>query len=586
MQPQVLIHDPDVGGWRRLERPREIIAVERLTEVPGALARVEEAVERRGWQAVGWIAYEAAPAFDPALTVCPARPGWPLVWFALGEELAAAPVPASAGFPPAVWTPSVSEAEYGQAFAEIRRRIARGETYQVNYTYRLRTPAAADSAAAWFGALAGAARAPYAVFSETDDFAVCSVTPELFFRRQGAEVLARPMKGTAPRLAEPAADARLGAALRVCPKNRAENAMIVDMLRNDLGRVARIGGVAPGECFRLEGYPSVWQLTSDVTARTDATTAEVLAALFPCASVTGAPKARTMRIIAELERGPRGIYCGAVGWWGPGRRARFGVGIRTLVLDKRRGEAEYGVGGGVVWDSRCGQEYRETLAKARVLRTVREDFQLLETLLWTPTEGFRFLELHLRRLQSACRRFNFRYREGRVRGWLKQLAASLPAEPQRCRLLVARDGAISGQAAALGAGNCRPPAAKLAAWTLPVGVDAELLRHKTTARQVYEQARQECPAVDDVLLFDPSGDLTETTIANIVLRLDGEWLTPEAGQLLPGTARAWVLGLGIVREARLSLADCRRASSIYLLNSVRGWRRGLPISGPAGGREA
>lgn len=388
--------------WLVLRRPAGVVEARAAGDVAAALGEVRAQVAR-GRVAAGFLAYEAAPAFDPALRVRPAGPG-PLLWFGLYDAAAVErrrglPRLSAGPFACGPWEPEVTAPAYAAAVARVRELIADGWTYQVNLSQRLRSPWRGDP---WtlFARLCRRQRARHAAFAHTGGYVVCSASPELFFALDGTRVVSRPMKGTAPRDARAAAkQRRLGAGgsaadaraaddiaaadraaadraaadraaaetLRRSEKDRAENVMIVDMVRNDLGRVARFGSVRAERLFEVEGYPTVWQMVSTVTAETTADPGEILAALFPCASITGAPKVSAMRAIADLETSPRGVYTGCAGYWAPGRRAAFNVAIRTVEIDLAAGRAAYGTGGGVVWDSTPAGEAAETAWKAAVL---------------------------------------------------------------------------------------------------------------------------------------------------------------------------------------------------------------------------
>ena len=432
-RPVAVLQDGAADRWLVFAEPVARCVAYRLDEVRPALAEAARRVEADGLWAVGFVAYEAAPAFDPALAVRPPREGAeaaaapPLLWLALCPPPArlAAPAPplAAGAHQCGDWQPSVDAAGYRRAVAEVRRRIARGDTYQVNYTYRLRASFEGDPAGL-FADLVAAQGGAHGGWIDAGRHQVCCASPELFFALDrgdldGGVVTTRPMKGTAPRGRWSAEDAGRAAALAASPKERAENLMIVDMMRNDLGRLARPGSVEVPELFAVERYPTVWQMTSTVTARlavaanAAATVPDLFAALFPCASITGAPKAATSAVIAELETAPRGVYTGAVGWLAPGGRARFSVAIRTAVVDVERGVAEYGVGGGIVWDSRADGEAAESRLKARVLRAPpATGFELLETLRWEPAAGFVRLAGHLDRLSALGRLLRFPLRSG------------------------------------------------------------------------------------------------------------------------------------------------------------------------------
>ena len=302
------------------------------------------------------------------------------------------------------WEPAIDRATYRQAIAAIKEQIAAGYTYQINYTFPL---GAAFKGEPWplFVQLALAQRGRYAAYVDTGRHVVCSASPELFFQKADGVLTSRPMKGTAPRGRTVAEDEAQRAWLFASEKNRAENVMIVDMIRNDMGRVAEVGSVRVPVLFEVERYPTVLQMTSTVTSRTNVSVADVFKALFPCASITGAPKVSAMGIIADLEPAARGVYTGAIGYLAPGGRAQFNVAIRTVVVDRQTGRATYGVGSGVVWDSDADEEYDECLLKARVLAAERPDFELLETMLWRPETGVFLLDRHLERLADSAEYF-------------------------------------------------------------------------------------------------------------------------------------------------------------------------------------
>jgi para-aminobenzoate synthetase/4-amino-4-deoxychorismate lyase len=577
--PFAILRAETAKAWWRFAQPVAVLVAYRVEEVLSRLRQAEALVCDRGLYAVGFIAYEAAPAFDPALTVVSPSAGLPLVWLGLfpppdvGEELPSA----EEDFILDDWEPSVTPDRYAEAIGQIKNQIALGNTYQVNYTLRLRAPCRGDPLAL-FRRLWQAQPTPYAAYLETADFAVCSASPELFFRYEDGRVTARPMKGTAPRGRTLAEDEAQAQALRTSPKNRAENVMIVDMIRNDLGRVATLGSVQVPHLFTTERYPTLWQMTSTVTATTRVGVTDLLRALFPCASITGAPKVSTMRLIAALEGEPRGVYTGAIGYLAPtaeGRcRARFSVAIRTVVVDKVVGRAEYGVGSGIVWDAETGDEYAECLLKARLLTVAPPAFALLESLLWTPEGGYWLLAGHLQRLSEAATYFAVPFSNAAAQNALTALAASLPPRPHKVRLLVARDGAVQVEAAPLDAPSLRPLRVALAAE--PVDPADPFLYHKTTHRRLYEQALAARPGYDDVLLWNPRGELTESTRANLVVQLDGRLYTPPVTcGLLPGVLRAALLAAGVLHERVLTPADLARSEGVWLINSVRGW---MPVA--------
>lgn len=570
--PRVLLQAGSPLGlppWIAFRRPLRVISATRLDDVAGALRELEQALTHGRWVA-GYISYEAAPAFDPALQVPPAGP-WPLLWFGVYEAWQAADPPQQDG-PPDGWSgePTVDADAYASTISRIKELIARGETYQVNYTLRLEGPAPAQPARA-FAHLHGAQRGGCSAFIETEDFALCSASPELFFRQQESLLTCQPMKGTAPRGRWPEEDEERVRALQASPKDRAENVMIVDMVRNDLGRIARPGTVRTVSLFDRVRLPTVWQMTSTVTAETDAGLADILRALFPSASVTGAPKVRTMDIIRHLEDRPRGVYTGAIGFAGPGRVAQFNVAIRTLQVDRRAGRAVYGIGSGIVWDSDAGREYEECRSKALVLRPA-PDFQIQTTLRWEPGSRYGLLPRHLSRLERAARYFDFAWKPDALQAALARQAASFPASAQRVRLLVARDGTPSVES-----GPAPEPAAgprRVALAERPVDTSSPFLYFKTTLRRVYDDVRAGRPDVDDVILWNERGEITESTICNVAVRRDGAWVTPPvACGLLAGVMREELLARGDLQEGVITRAEFQAAPEIALFNAVRGWMK-------------
>jgi para-aminobenzoate synthetase/4-amino-4-deoxychorismate lyase len=570
----VLDFADDLGpsGRARFTRPVEIINAHTLEEVRPALAEVERAAAR-GMYAAGFVAYEAAPAFDRALKAGPGVPGLPLVWFGVfdGESERGAGVEGEGEFRVSEWEPSVGRDAYERSVEAAREAIARGDTYQVNYTLRLRARFEGDDFA-FYERLRAAQRTRLGAYLNAGRFRVLSASPELFFRRRGRRVETRPMKGTAPRGRFKEEDERVAARLAASEKNRAENLMIVDLLRNDLGRVAATGTVRVEELFRVERYPTIFQMTSTVACglREGATLPDVFAALFPCGSVTGAPKVSTSRIIAALEGEPRGVYCGAVGFVAPGGDAAFNVAIRTVVVDSETGGAVYGAGGGVTWDSTPGGEYEEALDKTKVLAERPADFELLETLR-LDADGYCLLEEHLARLGESAEYFDFPVSVADARAALGRHAEEhAGGGARRVRLLVSAGGRARVESAPLG--EVEPAPRRVAHALTPVDSSDRFLFHKTTRRGVYEARRAERPGLFDVLLRNERGELTEFTNGNLVVELDGgRWTPPRESGLLAGTFRAGLLRRGEVAERVLTENDLARAARVWLVNGVRGW---------------
>ncbi len=566
----VIVRDASSGKWRLFERPSEVVIATQVDEVLPALRRVERECVSHQRYASGFLSYEAAPAFDAALKTR-AGDGFPLLWFGLFDGVHERSLD---DFGPAglvhdeYWEASVSEAHYQEVFDELQELIRSGDTYQVNYTYRLRTRLQSNPFDL-FLRLADAHRPPFGAYIDTGDWVVCSASPELFFHRAGAQIESRPMKGTAARGLWFEQDLDQARRLRESEKERSENVMIVDMVRNDLGRVARAGSVRATNLFDVERYPTVLQLTSTVSAETDASLVEVMSALFPAASITGTPKARTMDIIAGVECSPRRVYTGTIGFVDPGGRAQFNVAIRTLLVNTSTRDAEYGIGGGIVADSDPEDEWNESRIKSRVLSAMPPSFDLLETLLWMPEAGYLLLGRHLKRLLQSADYFGFEVDVLHVRDSLERHAADLARAPHRVRLLCSRRGAVAIDARPHDV-NQGYGAVALAAE--PIDRANPFLYHKTTNRAVYEEAVAARPGYADVVLFNDRGEVTESTIANIAVDIGGELLTPpiECG-LLPGTLRAHLIDERRVRERPITIEELSLASTCYLLNSVRGF---------------
>lgn len=574
--PQLhLLGDPRFGpaGWWCFDSPREELSAATVQEVAAVLARVDAATRFEGRWAAGFVAYEAAPAWEPRAAVRMPADDRPLAWFGIFDPpRPAAPPPIPTTFSPPELTPELDADAHAAAIAAIHQAIARGDTYQANFSYRLRGPF--DGAAAeLFGHLVHAQRSPYSWLLEHPDWALVSVSPELFFERLGTTITCRPMKGTTRRGRNLAEDHELARVLTRTPKERAENLMIVDMVRNDLGRIARPGSVVVPRLFAVERFATVSQMISEVTAETSAELPELFRALFPCASITGAPKLATMALLAELERSPRGAYTGALGFVAPGGDCRFSVGIRTAWLDRRTATLEYGTGGGIVWDSRAEAELAETRLKARVLAPAPPPFELLETLRWQPGEGFMLLARHLDRMAESAEYFLRPFDRAAALEALQTAVAPLPDRVQVVRLLLDADGRLRT--------TTQPLERSPRRWRVyfardPVAADDPFLHHKTTRREVYEAALRRSPGADEVLLWNAAGEITEGTRTNVAVELDGHlWTPPLSCGLLAGCLRAEALARGRLRERVLRREDVLGARRVYLFNSVRGWRRAV-----------
>jgi len=563
------------GRWGA---PARVLVAHHIDEVKPVLEAVHAAAEAGHW-CVGHVRYEAAPAFDAALQVHAAD--GPLVWFEVHAGAPSAWPPAEAAGPAeacATWLPTLARPDFDAAIARIHQAIGDGELYQVNYTAPWMGTVTGEGAAL-FDALLRAQPGGYAACFTAGDEQVLSVSPELFFDWQasaaGGSILARPMKGTAARGTTPALDVAAAERLRASPKERAENVMIVDLLRNDLSRIAEPHTVRVPELFHTQALPTVWQMTSDVQARTRSglRLPDVFAALFPCGSVTGAPKVRAMQLIRELERQPRGIYCGAIGVVRPdgngGIAATFNVPIRTVVT--RGTQARCSIGSGITASAEAGAEWQEWLHKQAFLARASEPFEVLETL--ALVDGvYRHQAEHLARMAEAAQHFGYPWQPAAVHACLQALAAQHGSGPWRVRLLLDRFGQPRAEAFAL-----QPTATpvRLQLPTRPLAeAHGEWVRFKTTRRAHYAAfAPAPGSGIFDTVLFNAEGEITESTFGNLAMQMDdGRWLTPPlACGLLPGVGRAVELREGRVQEGVVRVQDLHRVRRWAFVNSLRGW---------------
>jgi para-aminobenzoate synthetase/4-amino-4-deoxychorismate lyase len=556
--PFVLLDDARPGGFARLlRRPSAVVE----TRDPAGIAACLERLRGESRHAAGFLAYEAGYALERKLAplAVPAAGGSPpLLWFGLFETEEAFD-PAALPDPRSAWAgrprPLLARADYEAAIGRIADHIAEGDLYQANFTFQAEI-ASAGHPVALYSALRARAGAGWGGIVFTGAHWLLCFSPESFFTLAEGRLTARPMKGTAPLSTSPED-------LRGDEKQRAENLMIVDLLRNDLARVAWPGTVAVPELFAVETYPTLRQMTSTVTA----TLAEglgpvdLLETIFPCGSITGAPKIRAMEIIAGLEAGPRGVYTGAIGVLAPDGGARFNVAIRTLVLRDGESKARIGLGSGIVADSVAGEEWAECLAKGAFVESGQ--FDLIETMRFEPRDGIAELERHLARMKASAEALDFHFDRHHVRNEL-QASFALGA-PRRLRLRLSRSGAIAIEARALPADPAGPVAVAVA--PMPASADDFRLRHKTSDRGFYQAAR--VLGAFETVFLDPEGFVTEGSFTSVFVRKSGTLLTPKLGRgLLPGILRERLIEEGRAREAELRLEDL--AGTFYIGNAVRG----------------
>ena len=566
--------------------PHRVLVANSLSEVAPVLNEVDKTTREGSW-AFGYVAYEAAPGLDAGLAVCDRQPNSPpLAWFGLSDEpVRVPPVSPSPGegrhYNATTWQPGWTSAEYRRDIARIRERIADGDIYECNLTVRLRSKVNGDLAQL-YADLALNQQTHYGAYLDMGQHVIASASPELFFQWAGDRLLTRPMKGTAARGRTQREDLERVQELLHSVKERAENVIVVDLLRNDVSRVAAAGTVSVPVLCVPERYETVWQLTSDVTGRVPEGTSllEVFRALFPCGSVTGAPKQRAMEIIREVENNPRGVYCGAIGLVAPpgaGPRAQFSVAIRTVAADRASGCAVYGTGGAITWASDPDEELAEVHDKAAILHTHYRDFHLIETMAHIPGAGVRHLDRHMNRLNSSAQYFCFAFDPGRVKA--EVAAVTEHAGSARVRLVLTRCGEVSVELSPLPPPSVQPVV--LAVDPEPVDSTQRWLYHKTSNRNTYTVRAGRHPDADDVVLVNERGQVTETSTANLAVHLEGTWWTPglDAG-CLPGIERGLRIELGQLRERPMTPHDLRRADALAVLNSLRGWRPAVLITGP------
>jgi para-aminobenzoate synthetase/4-amino-4-deoxychorismate lyase len=572
----VVAQDAANQRWLYFSDPVKIFSTTETDQVKRVLSDVEYECRHNGLYAAGYLGYEAASAFDSAFSV---KPGgdFPLIWFGIYENARTVPFPEIDSvkneiMEPLGWNLLLTEEEYRRSVDRVKNYIHDGDTYQVNYSFRLR----ADCQNRGWPLFVNMVHAQnlvqqrgYSVFVETPDWTICSASPELFFHYDDGNLKSMPMKGTAPRGFGFEDDIAAGIALQKSKKNCAENIMIADMVRNDMGRIARTGTVVTTDVLSVEKYPTFWTMTTTVNCEVGPSLMDIFEALFPAASITGAPKVRAMQIIDELESRPRKIYTGSAGFIGPDDTAQFNVAIRTVLVDKRSGRAEFGVGGGIVWDSDTGDEFEECHTKARVLTYLAPQFDLIETLKWEPENGYLYIEEHVRRLENSAYYFSWNIDSEKVWTALENVVPNFGNTPKRVRLQLSIHGRVKVEFSEF---VDLPDPYRVRLVQKAVNSRNYFLYHKTTNRSVYENAmhaaRNQC--CEDVLLWNERGEVTESCRANILIDINGRRITPPLSSgLLNGIGRQALLDLGTIEEQVVTLDMLDQADTIWLVNSVR-----------------
>ncbi|WP_209011480.1 aminodeoxychorismate synthase component I [Roseibium aggregatum] len=575
-------------GGLLFRHPERVITTAELDAVPQALEEMEQAREA-GAHLAGFLAYELGFAFEDKLKARWRPDGEPLLWFGVYDapqeislddardclRRSAGPGEAHLGQPRF----GMDRESYDAAFTRVQDHLAMGDIYQVNLTLRAALEHRGAPEALFLDLLR---RQPvgHGAFLKLEDRAILSLSPELFLEREGRVLRTRPMKGTAGRGVDPAGDRRIARELAADPKQRAENIMIVDLMRNDLSRIAETGSVRVSELCTVERYKSLHQMTSTVEADLgpEIRLPDIIARLFPCGSITGAPKLSAMQIAHDLETGPRGVYTGSIGHVAPTGDFRFNVAIRTLVL-KPDGSGEVGTGSGVIFDSGAAPEYDECALKLKFMTEDLPKVGLIETMAFLPEDGYLLLDRHMARLTASADYFGYPCDEGAVRKALEDLAATFKS-PQRVRLELTEDGDIDLTWTAL------QPVPNDTVWDLALAGGTtrssdRFLYHKTTNRAFYDDTRKryaEASGCHEVLFENEDGYLTEGSFTTLFVQKDERLLTPALRHgLLPGTLRAGLLERGLAAEADLRRRDLEDAQTIYVGNSVRGLIRGRMV---------
>ena len=564
MHKQTIIDFKELGLRHLFTEPIKELKTRDIDQVE-ALLKELETYQEAGFYAVGYVSYEAAPAFEKKLAVHPAPlMGEYLLYFTIHEEVETLPFPEDyeAVALPANWQEEVEAPAYQKAIETIQHHIRQGDTYQANYTVQLSQELEEDPLAI-YNRLVVEQRAHYNAFIQHDDVAILSISPELFFEQDDRLLITRPMKGTTRRGLTNQTDLQEAAWLEADPKNRAENMMIVDLLRNDMNRISEIGSEQVTRLCQVEQYSTVWQMTSTIESRLrpEVDLVQTFQALFPCGSITGAPKISTMEIIQKTEEAPRGVYCGTIGILLPKGKRIINVAIRTVQIQGNR--AIYGVGGGITWDSQWEGEYQETKQKSAVLYRQEPRFELLTTGLIHQGE-LTFLEQHLTRLREASRYFAYPYNEPKLLNELQeQLAHVDPSLDYRCRIALQKNGTIQLTITEL----TDLPASYLQAQLTEQKLDlaTPFTYFKTSQRNHLATKHRE------QIFYLPDGSLLETTIGNLILEIEGKLYTPPAHlPLLDGIYRCHLLETQQVEEKLLTLNDLKNADRIYACNALRG----------------
>ncbi|RPF55379.1 aminodeoxychorismate synthase component I [Aquisalibacillus elongatus] len=548
------------------EKPYDFVVANDLSEVKTAIRRVEQ-YTKNGYYAVGYVSYEASKAFNERMVTYESV-RLPYVYFGIYEDYHHIYEIDNTPLENLNWKSDTSRSGYHQSISNIHLAIKKGLSYQVNFTIRLIAEFQQLNTRKLYEQLRQSQQAHYTAHLSFNDFEIISVSPELFFAWDGEQIETKPMKGTIKRGSTDTEDNLNKNYLRQSTKDRAENVMIVDLIRNDLSKIAQKGSVHVPKLFDIEEYPTVFQMTSTVRAKTkpEVNLVSIFESLFPCGSITGAPKISTMELIKHLESTPREVYCGAVGIITPEGQAIFNVPIRTVWVDHRRNQAIYGVGGGITWDSTAEGEYDEALAKAKVLKPSPATFQLLETM--TLEQGqFDLWQEHMNRLLKSATFFNFNYDLKLINQKLNQIREQYNDGVYKIRLLLSEDGQIQTEVTPI---DHLTQSYNATLASRPINRQDIFYYHKTTFRDHYHGLKNE--TYDETLLWNEAGYVTEFINGNLVYELEGQYFTPpKTDGLLAGTYRERLLEQGIINIRSLHKSKLDQVDKLWFINSVRGW---------------
>ncbi|MCT1578945.1 aminodeoxychorismate synthase component I [Oceanobacillus kimchii] len=555
--------------------PVDMIVANAKSEVISAMEKIET-YTNQGYYAGGYISYEAGEGFDNNLKTSDDFE-LPLIMMGIYKQ----PLEKSIDEQECPqtselfdWEMSTSKKKYLKHVSTIKNSIAQGDTYQVNYTVRLHSnDVVCDHNL--YEKLSKAQKANYCAHLQLGRYNIVSASPELFFQLKNGKILTKPMKGTMKRGKSIEEDIRNKQLLSESIKDQAENLMIVDLLRNDISKIAKKGTVNVPKLFNIESYPTVFQMTSTVSAEIEENVGiiDIFKALFPCGSITGAPKQSTMQIIQELENSPREVYCGSIGYITPNQEALFNVAIRTALIDTEQNTMSYGVGGGITWDSDPEAEYLEAWAKAEILKSLNEtNIELLETMKYENGHFF-LINNHLNRLNKSAEYFNFSISIKEIEQKLYEYAEENLNQKQayRVRLLANKRGEIKINSTIIPVINENTNYSfQLAA--SPINKKNPYYYHKTTFRKMYEKFQEELGNAFDILLWNDKEELTEFTMGNLVVKVEGEyWTPPIKSGLLAGTFRQQLIDEKIIKERIISKSELESVDEIWFINSVRGW---------------